>query len=94
MLRPRKGESEYRPPSRTVLPDWSIGGFAAIGYPAEYGTTGVKTFVVNQDGVVYEKDLAAGTKSAGNTLKSYNPDKTWMEAPQEDMQLGATAPKP
>jgi hypothetical protein len=71
-----------------------IGGFAAIGYPAEYGTTGVKTFVVNQDGVVYEKDLAAGTKSAGNTLKSYNPDKTWMEAPQEDMQLGATAPKP
>ncbi|SRR5579883_520344 len=59
-----------------------IGGFAFIAYPAEYGVSGIKTFVVNQDGVVLEKDLGANTKTIAGAIKRYNPDKTWTESPR------------
>ena len=54
-----------------------IGGFALIAVPAEHLVTGVKTFVVSHDGVVYEKDLGDGTLNALKTVERYNPDKTW-----------------
>jgi len=58
-----------------------IGGFAFVAYPAEYGRTGVKTFLVNQDGVVLEKDLGPNTKVLAAAMKRYNPDKSWHESP-------------
>jgi hypothetical protein len=56
-----------------------FGGFAVVAYPASYGNSGVKTFIVNHEGVVYEKDLGPGTAGAAGSMKSYNPDKTWSK---------------
>jgi hypothetical protein len=60
-----------------------IGGFAFIAYPVEYAVSGVKTFLVNQDGEVVEKDLGANTKMVAAAIKRYNPDDTWTESPRE-----------
>jgi hypothetical protein len=57
-----------------------IGGFALIAWPAEYGVSGVKTFVVNHRGVVYSKDLGAGTAATARQALRFNPDKTWKKA--------------
>ena len=54
-----------------------IGGFALVAYPAEYGNSGVMTFVVNHQGVVYEKDLGPGTAVAAARMTVFNPDRTW-----------------
>jgi hypothetical protein len=56
-----------------------IGGFAVVAYPAEYGNSGVMTFIVNHDGKVFQKDLGKNTASLGQNMKEYNPDKTWTE---------------
>ena len=61
-----------------------IGGFAFVAYPAEYRSSGVKTFTVGQDGVVYEKDLGPKTNVVAGTMKEYNPNSSWQEA--EDQQ--------
>ena len=54
-----------------------IGGFALVAAPAEYLVTGVKTFIVSHDGVVYEKDLGPDTLSIAKAIERFNPDKTW-----------------
>ena len=54
-----------------------IGGFGLMAWPAEYGASGIKTFLVNQDGVVYEKDLGALTNTTAAAIKAFDPDKTW-----------------
>jgi hypothetical protein len=56
-----------------------VAGFAAIAWPAEYGRTGVKTFLVNHYGVVYEKDLGEKTGRAAASITAYAPDATWDE---------------
>jgi hypothetical protein len=53
------------------------GGFAILAYPAEYANSGVMSFVINQDGNVFEKDLGANTSEAAKTITSYDPDDTW-----------------
>ena len=58
-----------------------MGGFAVVAWPASYGNSGVKTFIVSHDGVVHEKDLGPGTAGAAGKMKSYNPDKTWSKVP-------------
>jgi Protein of unknown function (DUF2950) len=55
-----------------------IGGFALVASPAEYGVTGVKTFLVSQDGVVYEKDLGPKTLDVFSKMERFNPDRTWI----------------
>jgi len=57
-----------------------IGGFAVVAYPARYGVSGVMTFIVNQDGVVYQKDLGPDTAKLALGMKTYNPDNTWKKA--------------
>jgi len=57
-----------------------VGGFALLGYPAEYGDSGIMTFLVNQDGVVYEKDLGERTEELARAITEYNPDATWRRA--------------
>jgi hypothetical protein len=54
-----------------------IGGFALAAWPADYGDTGVKTFIVSYDGVVYEKDLGENTPEVVRTMDRYDPDETW-----------------
>jgi hypothetical protein len=54
-----------------------IGGFALAAAPAEYRVTGVQTFIVGPDGVVYEKDLGRDTLKTFQSMDRYNPDKTW-----------------
>ena len=55
-------------------------GFAFIAYPAEYRNSGVMTFIVNQDGNVYEKDLGQDTATLAPAISEYNPDNTWTSA--------------
>jgi len=55
-------------------------GFALVAWPAKYNDTGVMTFIVNQDGVVYEKDLGPNTAAAAAAIKAFNPDSTWQKA--------------
>jgi hypothetical protein len=57
-----------------------IGGFALVAWPAAYGNTGIMTFVVNQDGVVYQKDLGKSTSAAAGKVTTFNPDQTWKPA--------------
>ena len=52
-------------------------GFAFVAYPAAYRSSGVMTFIVNQDGIVYEKDLGEQTADITQSFRAYNPDKTW-----------------
>lgn len=54
-----------------------IGGFGMVAYPAQYGISGIMTFIVNHDGVVYQKDLGANTTSVAQSMTRFNPDKTW-----------------
>jgi len=56
-----------------------IGGFALVAYPAQYGVSGVMTFIVNHDGVVYQKDLGPNTAAIARAMKQYNPDSTWKK---------------
>jgi hypothetical protein len=57
-----------------------IGGFALAAYPAQYGNSGVMTFIVNQDGLVYQRDLGRSTAKIVQAMKAYNPDQTWKRA--------------
>lgn len=54
-----------------------IGGFALVAWPATYGNSGVMTFMVNHDGVVFEKDLGTETAAAVGKIVKFNPDKSW-----------------
>jgi len=56
-----------------------IGGFAAVAWPARYGDTGVMTFIVSHDGVVYEKDLGPGTAASAGAMRRFDPDPTWKK---------------
>ena len=57
----------------------TIGGFALVAYPAQYGTSGIMTFIVNHDGVVYEKDFGPKTAATAQSMTKFNPDKTWKQ---------------
>jgi len=57
-----------------------IAGFALVAFPAEYGNTGVMTFLVSHHGKVYQKDLGPRTAELAKAMQEYNPDATWAEA--------------
>jgi len=56
-----------------------IGGFAMVAYPAQYGSSGIMTFIVNHDGVVYQKDLGPNTTALAQSMTQFNPDETWKK---------------
>jgi hypothetical protein len=56
-----------------------IGGFAMVAWPADYGSTGIMTFIVNQNGRVYQKDLGEKTEVGAAAIQDYNPDSSWTE---------------
>ena len=66
------GELDY------VVKGLMIGGFAMVAVPAEYRVTGVKTFIVSHDGIVYEKDLGPDSLKIAKEMERYNPDKSWQ----------------
>ena len=72
------GEMDY------VIKGAMIGGFALVAAPAEYRVTGVKTFIVSNDGVVYEKDLGPNTLDSFKKMELFNPDKTWSPVEDEE----------
>ena len=74
-----KGQGAAAPhgASDFVVEGAMIGGFALVAAPAKYGETGVKTFIVSQDAVVYEKDLGPTTLEQFRKMKLFNPDKSW-----------------
>ncbi len=57
-----------------------IGGFAMVAYPAKYGASGIMTFIVNHEGVVYQKDLGENTEETAQVMALFNPDGTWKKA--------------
>jgi hypothetical protein len=71
------GEMDY------VINGAMIGGFALAAAPAEYGVTGVKTFMISQDGVVYEKDFGTATLDEFAKLERFNPDRSWTPVTAE-----------
>jgi hypothetical protein len=62
-----------------LIGDNMVGGFAFLAYPAEYRASGVMTFMINQDGVIVQKDLGSDTNRLASEITEYNPDKTWQE---------------
>ena len=62
-----------------------IGGFALVAAPAEYRVTGVESFMIGPDGVVYQKDLGPDTRKTFQSMDRYNPDKTWQET-EDDVE--------
>jgi hypothetical protein len=65
-----------------------IGGFAVVAYPADYGNSGVMTFIVNHDGVVYQEDLGPDTEQEAMAMKLFDPDKTWTKV-KDTSEIGA-----
>lgn len=61
-----------------------IGGFAAVAWPANYGVTGVQTFLVNNDGIVYQKDLGDDTEKIAPAMKEFNPGEGWTVTHDEE----------
>jgi hypothetical protein len=59
--------------------DNMIGGFGLVAYPAEYGNSGIMTFIINNDGDIFEKDLGDRTARIASRMATYNPDHTWRK---------------
>jgi Protein of unknown function (DUF2950) len=64
---------------RYLIDGKMINGFAFLAYPAEYRASGVMTFMINQNGVIVQKDLGPDTAKLASAISEYNPDKTWQE---------------
>jgi transcription initiation factor TFIIIB Brf1 subunit/transcription initiation factor TFIIB len=60
-----------------------------VAYPAEYRSSGVMTFIVNQDGTVYQKDLGKKTEALGKSMQEYNRDSSWSKAEEEPAQTAS-----
>jgi hypothetical protein len=63
-----------------VVKGHMIGGFALVAFPAKYAVSGIMSFLVSHDGVVYQKDLGPNTTRIAEAMKTYNPDRTWKQA--------------
>jgi hypothetical protein len=74
-------------PYNYVVKDKMILGFALVAYPAEYGNSGIMTFVVNQEGIIYEKNLGKNTRHLAEAITKYNPDKSWKKVKKLDTHV-------
>jgi hypothetical protein len=88
-----KGQGKSAPMGRLdyVIQNVMIGGFALVAVPAEYRVTGVQTFIVNQDGIVYQKDLGPKSLDIVKNMELYDPDWTWRRT--DDQWPGNAATK-
>jgi hypothetical protein len=76
-----KGQGSDAPGGKMyyVVKDKMIGGFALIAYPADYGNSGVMTFMVNHAGTVYQKDLGQRTAGIAKRIQLFDPGQTWKK---------------
>ena len=73
--------------SKSYIVDGKMtGGFAFVAYPAEYRSSGVMTFILTEDGVVYQKDLGRKTDALAKAIKEYNPDPSWQKAREQKVE--------
>lgn len=84
-----KGQGPDAPLGRMdfVVKGVMIGGFALVASPSQYAVTGVRTFIVSHDGVVYEKDLGPKTLDQFKTMELFNPDNTWTPVQENKDQI-------
>ena len=77
-----KGQGKNAPGGayQYVINGHMVAGFALVAWPAQYGVSGIMTFVVNWNGMVYEKDLGPKTEATAKAMTLYNPDRTWKRA--------------
>ena len=79
--------------ARDYLIDGKLtGGFAVLAYPAIYGDSGIMTFVVGSDGVIYQKDLGDKTEETATAMTQYNPEESWASLTAEPIQA-STGPE-
>jgi hypothetical protein len=73
----KQGEKAHGGAKEYIVNGVMTGGFAILAYPAEYGNSGVMSFLINQDGVVFEKSLGENTTDVAKAISGFNPDDTW-----------------
>jgi hypothetical protein len=73
-------EQQTWDPSVESVDGKMIGGFALVAYPAQYGNSGIMTFIANQDGVIYPKNLGKDTANIVQAMDKFDPDNTWKKA--------------
>jgi hypothetical protein len=73
----KQGEHAAGGAKNYIVDGKMTGGFAFLAYPVEYAASGVMSFIVDQEGIVYQKDLGPNTTNLAKTLSVYEPDKTW-----------------
>jgi hypothetical protein len=64
-----------------------IGGFAVVAYPAQYGNSGIMTFITNHDGIVYQRDLGPETEILAQQFKSFDPGPEWTKVTEDQTQM-------
>uniref|UniRef100_A0A831XMT6 DUF2950 domain-containing protein n=1 Tax=Geobacter metallireducens TaxID=28232 RepID=A0A831XMT6_GEOME len=81
-----KGQGKHAPGGayQYVVKDRMLLGFGLVAYPAAYGSSGVMTFIVNQAGVVYEKNLGKDTRRLAEAMELFDPDKSWKPVKREE----------
>ena len=84
----RQGKNAPGGVNRYIVNGRMTGGFAFVAYPAEYRSSGVMTFIVGVDGVVYQKDLGKKTEVLAKGMKGYNPDSSWQKT-EENVETAA-----
>ena len=65
-------------------------GFALVAWPADYGSSGVMTFIVNQDGVVFQKDLGEDTATVVESITKFDPDSSWTAVLPQDLEAAGS----
>ena len=70
-----------------VIKGKMFAGFALVAYPAEYGASGIMTFIINHDGIVYQKNLGKKTGKIAAAIKKYDPDKTWSRVEKRNSSV-------
>jgi hypothetical protein len=85
----RQGKSGPDGAKQYVVDGKMTEGVAFIAYPAEYRSSGVMTFIVDEDGVVYQKDLGKMTGVLAKAIKEYNPDSSWRKSEEESGQTAS-----
>lgn len=78
-----QGPSAPGGPRAYIADDELREGFALLAYPEKYGVSGIMTFMVNQDGIVWQSDLGAGTAERAASIRAFDPDRGWIPIPQE-----------
>jgi Protein of unknown function (DUF2950) len=85
----RQGENALGAAKSYIVKGRMTEWFAFVAYPAEYRSSGVMTFIVNQDGIVYQKDLGKKTEALGKSMREYNSDSSWRKAEEESVQTAS-----